>query len=312
MTSFWALFKRLIAAFLLFSFFAFSVFCQEESLEEASLEEVEEIPLEEAAGESEAINLEEIEEAVEKVREEYLSKDYTGKSSLLAFSEFENEIIQPDSLDGNRVMIYSIGNKTRRRFFDQQYRLERSEFWEINGARDSRIVRQEYFKYFGNEKKVNVKIVENEKDGESIFYRRDGLVEKIEAFKKVEEKPYITQIRRWKYDKDNRISELSVRTFSYNSEEDTKRRGVSAKAFRYKYNPKNEAGEEIPADVSFYENDILKSVEKYSPVLGSYTQQYFFDHGISVKTWFVKYNRVREVIYQNERVLRIHKFDEEE
>ena len=141
MTSFWVLFKRLFAAFLLFSFFAFSVFCQEESLEESSLEEIE--------------------EAVEKVREEYLSKDYTGKSSLLAFSEFENEVIQPDSLDGNRVMIYSIGNKTRRRFFDQQYRLERSEFWEINGARDSRIVRQEYFKYFGNEKKVSVKTVEN-------------------------------------------------------------------------------------------------------------------------------------------------------
>ncbi len=307
LTSFWVLFKRLFSVFLLFSFFAFSSFCQEKVDEESSFEAAEEV-----IPETDEKAVAEIEEYVEKELEEYLSKDYTGKSFLLSFSEFENEVIQPDSFDGKRVMIYSIGNKTSRRYFDENYRLERSELWEITGAKDSKIIRQEVFRYFGDEKKVNVKTVENETNGESIYYCRDGLVEKSEAFKKIEGKPYITEIKRWKYDREKRITELSVRTFSYNSEEDIKRRGVSTKAFRYKYNPKNEAGEEIPADVSFYENDLLKSVEKYSPVLGSYTQQYFFDHGISVKTWFVKYNRVREVIYQNDRILRIHKFDDEE
>ncbi len=251
------------------------------------------------------------EEAVEPEDQEKLSTDFTEKNALLSFSEFDNEVIQPETVDGKRVMIYSIANRTNRRFYDEMYRLEKSEFWEIAGPSDSKIVKLEIYKYRGDEKRPFNKIVEEEKDGKSFFYRTDNLVEKVESFKKVDGKPYVTEIKRWKYDGENRVTEITTRVFTYNSEEDTKRRNVFVKLLKYKYNPKNEAGEEIPADVTYYENGVVKSEEKYFQKAGSYTFQYFFDGGISVKTWYVDYKPEREVIYQNNNVFRVRKFDEE-
>ncbi|WP_027727774.1 hypothetical protein [Treponema sp. C6A8] len=294
MTSSWESCKRFFSAFFIFSLLLVSGFSEDQEADALSDIDISEL------------QVPEIEVP------EYLSKDFKEKTSLLSFSEFENEVIQPDLVDGSRVMVYSIGNKTSRWFFDDEYRLSKIEHWEIAGFSDSKIVKQEFFKYHGREKRIYNKIIESADKGESFFYLPDNLVEKSEKYKKVNDRPYITEICRYKYDSQKRISEISTRTFSYNSEEDTKRRGVFVKTYKYKYNPLNADGEEIPPDVSYYENDVLKSVEKYSQVLGSFTQQYFFNGGISVKTWFVDYNRVKEVIYQEDRVLRVHKFDDEE
>ena len=87
--------------------------------------------------------------------------------------------------------------------------------------------------------------------------------------------------------------------------------GKQKKIVVYKYNPTAENGQEIPPDVKYFENDILKSYERYSAVSGTYTQHYYFDNGISIKTWYVDNKKVREIIYQDDKVMRSSKIDEE-
>ena len=245
------------------------------------------------------------------VMEPYESKDFYGKDDLLAFSEFESEVIEISKSEDKRVIVYSLGNRVNRRFFDQDYRLVKSEFWEIANYNDSIITKTEKFYYKGDRKKPFLKTVDYDTSREDFYYRLDGLVEKKENYKKVNQKNYITEITRWTFDSQNRITQIKTRSFSYNSEEDTKRRDVFVKSFVYKYNPTAEDGQEIPPDVKYFENDILKSYERYSAVSGTYTQHYYFDNGISIKTWYVDNKKVREIIYQNDKVMRSNKIDEE-
>ena len=238
------------------------------------------------------------------------SVNYVTSDDLLNFSQFDDEVIEVSKDGERRVMIYSIGNKVNRRFFDDDYRLEKSEFWEIAAFDTSKIIKTEFFSYKNGEKKPYLKAVDYEQKYEAFYYAKNGLVEKSEAYKKVEGKNYITEICRWSYDGEKRITQIKTRTFSYNSEEDIKRRSVFVKTFLYSYNPDSEDGKEIPPDVKYYENDVLKSYEKYSLTLGSYTKHYYFDDGISIKTWYVDDKKVREAVYQNDRLLRVNKIRE--
>ena len=241
---------------------------------------------------------------------EKISTDFQNSSQLLSFSQFENEIIEVSKDSEKRIIIYSIGNKTNRRFFDQDYRLKKSEFWEIASYNDSKIIKNEFFYYRGQSKKAYLKSVDYEDKWEDFYYSDNGSVIKSEKYKKVRGKNYITETSRWTYDSQNRVTQLKIRTFFYNSDEDTKRRDVFVKNFFYSYNTPSDDGSEIPPDVKYYENDVLKSYEKYSNKAGNYTQQYFFDGGISIKTWYEDNKKVREVIYQNDKVMRVNNIDE--
>lgn len=241
---------------------------------------------------------------------ENLSTDFRTSDDLLSFSQFENEVIEVAKDEDRRVIIYSIGNKTNRRFFDQDYRLKKSEFWEIASFDDSKIIKNEFFYYKGDSKRPYLKTEDYENKREDFYYREDGLVLKKENFKKVNGKNYVTEITRWSFDGENRITQVKTRTFLYNDDEDTKRRDVFVKTFSYKYNAKAEDGTEIPPDVKYYENDVLKSHERYSTKPGTYTQHFYFDGGINIKTWFVDNQKVREVIYKNDEVVRVNKIDE--
>ena len=75
----------------------------------------------------------------------YESKDFYGKDDLLAFSEFESEVIEISKSEDKKVSDYSLGNRVNRRFFDQDYRLVKSEFWEIANYNDSKITKTEKF-----------------------------------------------------------------------------------------------------------------------------------------------------------------------
>lgn len=238
------------------------------------------------------------------------SIDFRNSSELLSFSQFEDEVIEIAKDSDKRVIIYSIGNKTNRRFFDEDYRLKKSEFWEIASYDNSKIIKSELFYYKGDSKRPYLKTVDYENKREDFYYRDDGIVLKKENYKKIGSKNYITEITRWSFDSQNRITQVKTRTFLYNDEDDTKRRDVFVKTFSYKYNPPSEDGREIPPDVKYYENDVLKSHERYSSKPGTYSQHFYFDGGINIKTWYVDNQKVREVIYKNNDVIRVNKIDE--
>ena len=239
------------------------------------------------------------------------SLDFCNSDGLLSFSQFDNEVIELSKDNEKRVTIYSIGNKVNRRFFDSDYRLEKTEYWEIDSLDTSKIIKNEFLYYKGEEKRPYLKTVDYEDKLEDFYYNADGTVEKSENYKKVNGKKYITEICQWTFDSQKRITRIKTRTFIYNSEEDTKRRDVFVKIFSYKYNPPSEDGEEIPPDVQYFENDVLKSYERYSPKSGTYTKHYYFDGGISIKSWYVDDKKVREAVYHDGKVMRVNKIDEQ-
>lgn len=286
----------------------------EELLEYTDDMSIEELANYEAEEERIAASIEALENHISdgETEENFKTADeFCGRDDLLSFSQFDDEVIEVSRFDDKRVMIYSIGNKVNRRFFDEEYRLIKTEYWEIASFDNSKIYKKEFFHYKGDEHRYYMKTVDYDEGCEDYYYRPDGIVEKSESYKKVKGKKYITEICRWTFDSQKRITQVKTRTFSYNDEEDTKRRDVFVKTFTYKYNPPAEDGQEIPPDVKYYENDVLKSYERYSVTPGSYTQHYYFDNGISIKTWYVDNKKVREIVYQNDKVMRVNKIDED-
>ena len=264
-----------------------------------------------------AESLEELENAADAVEdeepaeEERFAEEFSGSDSLLLFSQLDDEVVESGYEDGCKTLVYSIGGSTKKNFYDSEYRLIKSDFWEISTPSDSKIVKSESFEYHNLEKNPWLKLIKYDAKLEKIYYAGKNVIEKTESYKLVKEKPYITRICLYTYDGEGRETEIKSRDFSYNDEEDTKRRSVFEKVIKYKYNKADADGNEIPPDRYYYENGELKSYEKYTSVYGTYTMGYYFDKKYSVVTVYQNNQKVREIIYFDGNPVRIHRNDEE-
>ena len=249
-------------------------------------------------------------EAEDEPEEEKTALDFCGKDSFLLFSELDNEVIERGFEDGYQTLVYSIGGKVKKNFYDGEYRLAKSEFWEISTLSDSRIVKSELYEYHNSNKKPFLKLIKYDSKIDKIFYSENNLIEKSESYKIVRDKPYITKISLFKYDSQGRQTEIKNRDFSYNDEEDTKRRSVFEKVIKYRYNQPDAQGNEIPPNMYYYENGELKSYENYTSVSGTYTMGYYFDKKYSVVTVYQNNQKIREIIYLDGNPVRIHRKDD--
>ena len=75
----------------------------------------------------------------------------------------------------------------------------------------------------------------------------------------------------------------------------------------YKYFYNN--SEEIPADSEYYENNKLLIKTVYSSVKGNYTNEVFFDGGLSIKTFYEDSVRKKDIYYENGSEKRIVNYE---
>ena len=61
----------------------------------------------------------------------------------------------------------------------------------------------------------------------------------------------------------------------------------------------------------YFENNELKMKNKYSTLKGEYTSQIFFGEGLSVKTHYENYIRVRDIYYKGNAVIRIKNYEKQ-
>ena len=197
------------------------------------------------------------------------------------------------------------GNQVIRNFYDEKFRLTTKETWNIASVSNADLKQSEEYSYKGDNFSVSEKKISLKDSEIQVLYTDNGMISEKTTYELVKDKPYATSKIKYSYNEDDKvIQEISV-SYKYNQNY-TKIIESFKKKYIYKYNE----DEEIPADFEYFENNVLKMRNKYSVEKGNYTSQIFFEGGLSVKTYYEDYIRVKDVYSQNDKVIRVKEYEE--
>ena len=275
---------------------------------EASLEENEEqfldMPLEQSPEEALEEDIEQSPESSNVIISNEESSDVRDKNKKLSFSEFQKEKFLVTDKAGKKVLIYAADSNVLRRFYNENYKLEKEEYWNIKNADNAEILKTLLYEY-DDEGKLSVKKQIENSMLDIYKYAKNGLITSKDTYKIVEdkdnnkEKNIITSSISKAYNEKNElISELSV-AYSYTDETFETLKYKSEQKYLYTYNQ-----EDIPPDFMYYEDGMLKMHNKYANEKGRYTSQIYFDERYSVKTYYENNMKVREVFFLDGAVRR--------
>lgn len=248
--------------------------------------------------------LSEIEKFFSEEKEEVTK---TGKNDLLSFYEFDNEIFTSQDSEGNHILVHSKKEKVNRFFYDDKYKLIKKEVWNIPSAFKAALEKTETYKYFENSKVVSEKDITGPYSVENVKYNNDGKTLSAEKYAVFEEKEHITEKRLFSYDDDGNLLSDELKEYFYKADDYKDLDYSFTKKYLYSYND-----EGIPPDFKYFENGILKMHNKYSTEKGNFTSRIFFDEGLSVKSYYENYIRVRDVYYRNNSIIREKVYEEPE
>lgn len=248
--------------------------------------------------------LSEIEKFFSEEKEEVTK---TGKNDLLSFYEFDNEIFTSQDSEGNHILVHSKKEKVNRFFYDDKYKLIKKEVWNIPSAFKAALEKTETYKYFENSKVVSEKDITGPYTVENVKYNNDGKTLSAEKYAVFEEKEHITEKRLFSYDDDGNLLSDELKEYFYKADDYKDLDYSFTKKYLYSYND-----EGIPPDFKYFENGILKMHNKYSTEKGNFTSRIFFDEGLSVKSYYENYIRVRDVYYRNNSIIREKVYEEPE
>jgi len=246
----------------------------------------------------------EAEEIEKMLSNEIASNEIVSKDSNLLFMEYEDEIFIPQKTADGWNIIQSINGKVKRTKYDFQYRAVEKENWDIPSAENATLLSKETFNYYKNSYKIKNKIIEGEDSLQSFFYNKNGLINKIENYKLIEDKKHLLNRTKRSYDDQDRILSDERTDYVYKNEY-AKLDYKFTKKYVYIYNE----NEELPPDFDYFENGVLKMKNRYADRKGTYTSQIFFEGGFSVKTLYVDDIRSRDIYYLNNEVTRIKVYE---
>ena len=120
-----------------------------------------------------------------------------------------------------------------------------------------------------------------------------------------DKKDFIIKNTEYKYNDNNSKSSEKIINYVYKDEKYKKILKTTEQLYKYFYNN----SEEIPADSEYYENDKLLIKTVYSSVKGNYTNEVFFDGGLSIKTFYEDSVRKKDIYYENGSEKRIVNYE---
>lgn len=246
---------------------------------------------------------EEIEKLLTDVIEE---KIYTDKDSRLSLLEYGSEILIPVITDKYKIIIKGDEKEISRYFYDDFYRLVKKELWSIEED-DIELKDSEEYEFSTEERKPASKIVELNDTRERTQYDGKGNLIKSEKYFVYEGKEYLIYVFDCEYDKDNRIVMEEKQESVY---DETYSKVLESFNKKYVYVYHDDYEEDIPADFEYYEDDVLKMVNRYSNKNGTYTSQIFFDQILSVQTYYENNKKVKDVYLMNNIVKRVKNYEQ--
>ena len=254
---------------------------------------------EEKSGEEQPSNEPELSPVEKFFNEEKSGTSIRGKNDELKFYELENEIFLPQYSDGKLINVHAEGNSVERLFYDENYHLVKKEAWNIPSVQAAVLDRTETYKYFDDSSIVSNKSIETKTTIEKISYSKTSKILSSDKYAVTEEKNKILSQRKIGYDAEDNLVSDSLTEYFY-KDKDYKELDYSfEKKYVYTLNE-----DDIPPDFKYYENGVLKMLNKYTNEKGKYVSEIFFDENFSVKTYYENDIRVQYVFYNNGKVMR--------
>ena len=270
-----------------------------QTLEEISANKIQDLEIE--SGDQVDNTAKEIKNVLEN--SDKIEKIVASNYNNLKFLEFEDELL----LFGNdeKVLIEKNQNNLFRKFFDENHRLVKKENWTTSSLKASKIISTELYQYYDNTLVVKEKIeISNSKKIIS-KYNFNGLVENVMEYVIFDKKDFIIKNTEYKYNDNNSKSSEKIINYVYKDERYKKILKTTEQLYKYFYIN----SEEIPADSEYYENNKLLIKTVYSSVKGNYTNEVFFDGGLSIKTFYEDNVRKKDIYYENGSEKRIVNYE---
>ena len=234
------------------------------------------------------------------------SVDITDKNGRLAFSEFEKEKFLYEDRDDKKILIYASDGIVSRSFYNKKLQLEKKESWIIKNADNAELEKSESF-YYSDSGKLLSKECRKKDSLEISFYSDSGLINKKESYVLLEDdKKILSTVKRTFNGENQLINEESI-NYYYTDESYKDVKDTYEQKYVYSYND-----EGIPPDFKYYEDGKLKMHNKYAKESGTYTSQIYFDESYSVKTYYEKNVRIREVYFIDGLVRREKIYDKKD
>ena len=226
------------------------------------------------------------------------------KNNKLKFYEFENEIFEPQYQNGNLINIHANGNYIDRYFYNDNYQLVKKENWNIPSVQGAKLEKTEKYEYYPDSNVISKKTITTLESQENLTYSETSKILTSEKYAIAEEKNQITSKRKFSYDSEDRLISDTLTEYFYKDKEYKELDYSFTKKYDYAYNEG-----EIPPDFKYYENGVLKMLNKYSSEKGKYVSEIFFDKTFSVKTYYENDVRVKDVFYNGGKVTREKLYD---
>lgn len=247
------------------------------------------------------------------INSDSVTQRWLSSNKRLNLIKYENEVFVPVKKDNTYILINSSEKETTRAFYDENYLLQKKEFWNVKNAYDSSITKTEEYFYKEDTRLISKKIVTSQDSVNTTFYNEQKLPSRTDVYKVDGDKKYLQTRTLWRYTDDGKINIEESTEFFYteNNYSEYSDKITRRQTYIYKNTEQseNEVEEEtVPPDYRYYENGKLKMKTDYQEK-GNYTTQIYFDDNYSVQTFYENNIRKKDVYYFDGVVRRVKNYE---
>ncbi len=218
-----------------------------------------------------------------------------SKNGTLSFDSVDDELFVPLKSETGAVLVRKSGNVVVRGFYDDKHRLVKKQYWEIRTLSDSLITKTEIYTYKGDVLRKLEVVLSNEKiivsynvNGDVVAENRFALLDGKEI--KISETEFL-----WK---EGFLSKKTETSWIYEKENYSGKSKKLEKKWVYERN-----GGDIPDNYTYYEDNSVKVIKKYTD-LEDFELTSYFDDGLYVVAVYEKGVKVSEIMYSGNKILR--------
>ncbi len=227
-------------------------------------------------------------------------KVFTDRNGILRNFNFGKENFCITKESGKTVFNDFYGEKLVRKIYDEELRLSSSEIYKIGkSARDYELSVEKNYFYDGSSN-VLLRTLENKKSEkrqvECEFLENGKISSVVESEILEDGQLRRDKIKSFAYDEKSRILEEKSEVWFYKTDSFGKEKSdslVSKNVYSY-----HDDVEDIPPDLSYYENETLRLKRESTSPTDS-VQTTYFDGGFSVKVFYKNGVKTSEIIYFN-------------
>ncbi len=245
----------------------------------------------------------------EEVRQGMALKD---KNDQLRYFEFDNEILSPQKTEDGFIIVHSNNQNVVRNFYNKEYQLLKKEEWNIKSASDARRLRTEDFVYSEENGSLIQKDITTEAAYETIDYK-DSYPVTSRKYAIIEENNYLVQERNWSYDSEKQLLKDEQKDYFYKDNDYAAKAQVFTRKYEYNYSAAANEKEknEIPPDLKYYENNVLKMQYNYTSQKGCWYCWVYFDENLSVRSYYENDIKIRDEYYNKGTLYRTKLYEKE-